>query len=142
MYNALVCAIELLVLVESGGDWHVVGDGGAALGGMQIHKVVVDDVNRILGTKTYRYADRTNPVKSREMARIYLSYYCTAKRLGHEPTAEDYVKCWNGGPSFHSATGQRLANLNNHWRKARQYMGDERLLAVVTKRIQAQGSRV
>jgi hypothetical protein len=141
MYNALVCAIELLVLVESGGNWNVVGDGGAALGGMQIHREAVDDVNRILGTKTYRYADRTNPVKSREMARIYLGHYCTKRRLGREPTIEDYVRCWNGGPSYRSATGQKLANLNNHWRKACQYMGDERLLAVVAKRLQARGSR-
>lgn len=50
-----------------------------ALGRWQMKKVYVDEVNRILRLKRdkrrYRYEDRTNPVKAREMFEIYQSHH-------------------------------------------------------------------
>ena len=42
-YSALISAI---MAVESGGRDQAIGDGGRALGPLQIHKAVVVDVNR------------------------------------------------------------------------------------------------
>ena len=44
-FEDLMDAIEQ---VESGGNANAVGDGGAAIGAFQIHKIYVDDVNRIM----------------------------------------------------------------------------------------------
>ncbi len=46
-----------------------------AIGAYQLHKIYVDDVNRIIGEDRYIYADRWDPVKSREMATIYVQHY-------------------------------------------------------------------
>ncbi len=41
--------IAALITVESNGRDNAVGDGGRAIGALQIHKSVVVDVNRIAG---------------------------------------------------------------------------------------------
>lgn len=46
-----------------------------AAGIIQITKIFVDDVNRILGTNKYKYKDRYNNDKCREMFDIYQDYY-------------------------------------------------------------------
>lgn len=56
--------INALVKVESKGVRTAIGDKGRAVGILQIHKCVVDDVNRICKT-TYTYADRKDAKKSR-----------------------------------------------------------------------------
>lgn len=91
-------AIEAIAYVESKHHWNASGDGGKAIGYLQIHKIYVDDVNRILGINRYTYEDRWDPEKSREMTRIYLRHYATIKRLGHEPTYIDYAAIHNAGP--------------------------------------------
>lgn len=88
--------INALVRVESGGRAAVVGDNGKAVGILQIHKCVIDDVNRIYKT-TYTYADRTNPIKSREICKKYLTHYA-----GKNATDEKYARVWNGGPKGHT----------------------------------------
>lgn len=56
-----------------------------ALGRWQMKKVYVDEVNRILRLKRkqkrYRYDDRTNPVKAREMFEIYQSHHNPKKDI-------------------------------------------------------------
>lgn len=88
--------IDALVHVESRGYAHAVGDNGRAVGCLQIHKAVVDDVNRHYGT-SYTYGDRRNIVKSREICRKYLLMYG-----GHDATNEKYARIWNGGPNGHT----------------------------------------
>lgn len=55
------------------------------LGRWQTKKVYVDEVNRILRLKRkqkrYRYDDRTNPVKAREMFEIYQSHHNPKKDI-------------------------------------------------------------
>ncbi len=46
-----------------------------AVGSYQIHKIYVDDVNRILGEDRYNYSDRWNKAKSREMTSILITHY-------------------------------------------------------------------
>lgn len=93
-FEHLLDAIEW---VESKGNINAIGDNGKAVGCMQIHKIYVDDVNRILGRNKYTYANRKNRDKSREMVKIYLTYY--ASKIGRKPTYEDMARIHNGGPN-------------------------------------------
>ena len=91
-FEGLLDAIEW---VESKGDTNAIGDNGNAVGCMQIHKICVDDVNRILGDGRYTYDDRYSRVHSRYMAFAYLYHYANNK--GFEAAA----RIWNGGPRGH-----------------------------------------
>lgn len=106
--NSLVNAI---IQVESNGDDKAVGDNGKALGCLQIHKAMVDDVNRILGRQAYTYNDRLNRGKSIEMFNIYTSHY--------SPGATDEVvtRRWNGGPK-----GDRKTATVAYWYKVRRHL--------------------
>ena len=90
--------LDAIRQVESSGNRHAVGDGGKAVGAYQLHKVYVDDVNRILGKKTYTYDDRTNEAKSREMTRIYLTHYAKLYKL-KDPI--QISRLHNGGSTGH-----------------------------------------
>ena len=93
--------IDALVHVESKGKVHAVGDNGKAVGPLQIHKEVVDDVNKAYGT-SYTYDDRKSIDKSREICRKYLLLHG-----GSSATNEKYARIWNGGPSGHRKRGTR-----------------------------------
>lgn len=108
--------IEALIMVESGGCSYAIGDGGNAVGCLQISKSVVDDVNQVSSVK-YSYMDRYNVAKSKEMCRIYLNRYATRKRLGHDPTYEDMARIWNGGPN-----GYKKPATIKYWNKVKSIM--------------------
>ncbi len=94
----LLAAIEQ---VESGGDANAVGDGGKAVGAYQIHKIYVDDVNRIIGQNFYKYEDRWNRKRSRDMAKVYLTHW-EPRYLEPKPNiviAEHLARIHNGGPN-------------------------------------------
>ena len=93
--------IDALVHVESKGKVHSVGDNGKAVGPLQIHKEVVDDVNVAYGT-SYTYADRKSIEKSREICRKYLMLHG-----GGNASNEKYARIWNGGPNGHLKHGTR-----------------------------------
>ena len=78
--------------VESWGDPQAVGDGGAAVGIGQIHKIMVDDCNRIVGYRRWSYADRLCPGQSYAMFRTYCLHYWPAGG------SEQWARAWNGGP--------------------------------------------
>lgn len=86
--------------VESGNDTNAVGKKGE-IGALQIKKILIDDVNRIIGDKKFNYFDRKNRQKSYEIAKIYFSYYALNYRLktgGLIPDAKFYIKIWKYGP--------------------------------------------
>lgn len=89
-----------ITTVESGRKKDAIGDDGKAVGIAQIHRILVDDVNRILGTKLYKYDDRLNPIKSREMFEIYMYHYAWDFLESYEKMA----RIWNGGPTGHNST--------------------------------------
>ena len=90
--------IMILITIESGGDPNAIGDSGKAVGILQIHQIVVDDVNRIYDTN-YKYSDRYSKEKSIEIAQLYLKHYASEKRLGRKVMVEDVARIWNGGPN-------------------------------------------
>lgn len=103
--------IDALVRVESNGNPSAVGDNGKALGVLQIWDVVIQDVNRVTGSR-YVHADAFDPAKARAICRAYLAHYGTAKRLGRQPTDEDLARIWNGGPN-----GWRNTSTLKYWHK-------------------------
>ena len=103
--------IDALVHVESRGNVHAVGDNGKAIGVLQIHKEVIDDVNRAYRT-TYVYSDRKSIEKSREICRKYLILHG-----GRSASDEKYARIWNGGP-----TGHKKKSTEQYWRKVMRSM--------------------
>lgn len=61
--------------VESRQNDRAVNRKSSAAGRYQMLRVYVDEVNRIIGKKKYKYRDRMDPVKAREMFNIYQGYY-------------------------------------------------------------------
>lgn len=107
--------LAALIAIESGGDPSAIGDGGKAVGCLQIHPVMVADCNRILAGRgeAFRYTidDRYSEAHSRAMAVIYLRHYCP------NGSAEQMARCWNGGPM-----GARKAATVGYWRKVKRQM--------------------
>jgi hypothetical protein len=85
--------LDAIAIVESNNNPNAVGDNGKAVGAFQIHKIYVDDVNRILGEDKYSYDDRWDAEKSRKMTLIYTLHY--TKKYNH--TAESMAAVHNGG---------------------------------------------
>ena len=108
--------IPLLIQVESGGRADAVGDGGKAVGVLQIHECVIQDVNRVYQTK-YTPADRLNKAKSMSICRLYLKYYGTRYQLktGKKATLEVLSRCWNGGPD-----GWKKQSTVKYWNKVKE----------------------
>lgn len=101
--------LEAVKQKESGGRADVEdGDGGLAVGILQIHPVMVEDVNRISGLR-FTLEDRRDVAKSEQMFWIYADHY--SKGASREVIA----RRWNGGP-----TGHRKASTLGYWRDVRR----------------------
>ena len=94
--------LPILITIESGGNDKAVGDNGRAVGCLQIHEIMVDDVNRILGAKVFDYNDRWDREASKEIARIYFRHYSkSALKLKRSQALIMMGRQWNGGPNGH-----------------------------------------
>jgi soluble lytic murein transglycosylase-like protein len=103
MIAALIAA---MIAVESGGNPSAVGDGGRALGALQIHAGVIQDVNRRHGT-AYSHVDAFDPATAARICRLYLGLYAPSGA-----TPEILARIWNGGPR-----GHRKPSTLRYWRK-------------------------
>jgi hypothetical protein len=102
--------ISALIIVESSNNDLAIGDGGKAIGPLQIHRAVVTDVNRITGAH-YRHQDMTNRAQARAVCEAYLRHY------GKGKTTEDQARIWNAGPQGHkkkTATEAYWAKVQKH----------------------------
>ena len=88
MSAALIAA---MIAVESGGNDRAVGDHGRAIGPLQIHVSVVEDVNRIHGTH-YQHKQMTNRAAAMQVCVLYIEHYAR----GQSPEVQ--ARIWNGGP--------------------------------------------
>ena len=102
--------ISALIIVESSGNDLAIGDNGRAIGPLQIHRGVVQDVNRITGSH-YRHQDMTNRVQARAVCEAYLTHY------GRGATTEQLARRWNGGP-----TGDRKSATEAYWAKVKKQL--------------------
>lgn len=110
-----VGVMRAIEIVESGCDPLAIGDGGEAVGILQIHPIMVEDVNRILelnrDTSTERFTihDRTSRERSEEMFRIYTSHYTP------DWDPEKVARRWNGGPR-----GDRRSSTLRYWHRVQK----------------------
>jgi len=102
--------IEAIMAVESGGRDQAIGDGGRALGPLQIHRAVVQDVNRFAGT-SYRWEGMTNRADARAVCETYLRHY------GKGKTMEETARIWNGGPKANTKARRHLTDA--YWVKVK-----------------------
>jgi hypothetical protein len=75
-----------------------VGDGGRALGRYQIHEIFVRNVNRILRRPVYQPADRSDPVKARDMTLIHATHYWD-RFPANVRTLRNMARVHNNGPT-------------------------------------------
>lgn len=89
---------NVLKEVETNNNPNAVGDGGLALGNLQIHEACVIDVNRYYGT-TYTHQDAKNPKIAQDIFVKYLSLGIElyTLRCGYPPSEDEIVRMWNGG---------------------------------------------
>jgi hypothetical protein len=110
--NCLAMLIAALMWTESNGNEKAVGDGGQALGCLQIRAEAIADVNRVYGLD-YRMEDAFDPEKARDICRLYLGYWGEALNCR---TARDYARIWNGGPN-----GRSKPKTAAYWNKVKQH---------------------
>jgi len=113
--------IAALIAIESGGNDLAVGDGGKALGCLQIHELVILDVNRIYGLQ-FEHAHAMDRRTAKLICELYLRHY-GAKLVN--PSASDLARIWNGGPFGYNkdstaAYGDRVQALYDAARLARK----------------------
>lgn len=110
-YARILPAIEH---VESSGRADAVGDGGKAVGILQIHPIMVADVNRIVGEERWTLEDRLCPDESRAMFRVYSNHYSRGK------SDEHVARSWNGGPK-----GPQKKATEKYWAKVQRVMREQ-----------------
>ena len=108
MSNTISNLISALIIVESAGKDTAVGDGGLALGPLQIHRAVVADVNRFTGSH-YKWENMTDRKQARAVCQAYLEHY------GRGANTEQLARRWNGGP-----TGDKKAVTLAYWRRVQK----------------------
>ena len=107
--------VQALIMVESSGNDSAYNATEDAVGCLQIRRVMVKDVNRILKRqgedKHFKLKDRWDCDKAVEIFEIYTDYYY--------PNADDEViaRGWNGGPN-----GYKKAATEKYWNKVRRHI--------------------
>ena len=83
--------------VETNNRELAVGDNGKAYGVVQIHKICVDDINRIYKT-SYTHQDAFDKTCSREMFMLYIAAGVKRfkRKYDKDPTEGQIVRMWNG----------------------------------------------
>ena len=82
------------------------GDGGRAVGPMQIHPIMVEECNRIVGKEVYTLEDRRDMLKSLSMCSTFLRHQKKRwyKKHGVEVPIVRLMGSWNSGSVFNKCT--------------------------------------
>jgi len=98
----IVKLITALVLIESSGNPNAVGDGGRAVGCLQIHPIIVRECNRLTGSQRWTLDDRLDVTESIRMCTLFLSYQQARyrKKYGRDPDMITLGCSWNTGNIF------------------------------------------
>ena len=105
-----------LHIVESGGAvGPILGDGGKALGPLQIHRAYFQD-SRVPG----RYEDCADLAYSRRVVSSYLQRY--APKAWAAGDCDLLARVHNGGPNALRATGQKKRNLDRYAAKVMSHL--------------------
>ena len=109
--------LDAIWYVESGcRNGPIKGDGGNALGPMQIWRAFWQDAVEFSG-QGGKYEDVSDIKYAKKTVKNYWKRYCIARRVGREPTIWHAAVMVNGGPNAHKASGKKKANLVKYWDK-------------------------
>lgn len=112
MTNAIIAsAIAALIRVESGGIPDAVGDGGRAVGVMQMWPCAVHEANRIAGRKLWTLSDRSNPQLSLAMARVILAHHYRRGARDAVSLACRWRNPYSAAPAWYAARVRREVGL-------------------------------
>ena len=111
MINELL--LMAMIMVESGGNNLAVGDNGAGIGCLQIHKAVIDDINRVYGAVFQWPESAYSRGSSIIICKLYLQHYAPPNA-----TVEQLARIWNGGPKGH----KKSATIK-YWNKVKKQIG-------------------
>jgi hypothetical protein len=107
MTNAIIAtAIAALIRIESGGDSSAVGDGGRAVGCLQMWPCAVAEANRLAGRRLWTLADRRNPQLSRAMAHVILAHHYRRGNRDAVSLALRWRNPYSAAPSWYAAKVQ------------------------------------
>jgi len=106
--------VEAVIQVESRGNDSAVGDNGKAVGCLQIHPIVVREVNRLV-SKPYTLDDRYSRAKSIDMFNIISEEYDCCEEYTFMQYAEIVARRWNGGPK-----GDKKTATLEYWEKVKK----------------------
>lgn len=113
--------LPILAAVESSNNPAAVGDGGDAIGTLQIHRSYWGDAMEELGEDwPYSYANR--PEYAKKAAQAYLVRYGREyKRItGKVPTVEVLARIHNGGPQgWNPEYPKKYAATSKYWTKVK-----------------------
>ena len=126
MITNVVISLLITALATVEGSPHASGDGRRALGPLQIHAKVIQDVNRVYG-RHFTHADALQTTKAARICRLYLEHFGGEAKLGRQPTPADLARIWNGGP--------------NGWRKPATIAYAQRVQNVYRNLLRAAGHR-
>ena len=119
--TAWLLFLKALALVESGGNPEAIGDGGDSWGKYQLQAAYVQDAsewglaNGVID-KPFEHSDAFNPEQAELIIQCYMGRYATPKRLGRQPTIEDWTRIHNGGPNGY----RKLEATQPHWNKVKK----------------------
>ena len=93
--------LTAMIMVESGGNNLAVGDNGNGIGCLQIHKAVIDDVNRVFKTNYTWPESAFSREDAKIICRLYLKHYAKKyqKKTGQWATVNILCALWNAGPN-------------------------------------------
>lgn len=111
--------LHALKMAESGCKSNAIGDNGKAVGILQLHKVYVDDANRIVGYNKYTYNDRYDIHKSEEITRTVLSHYGNIYEYKTSKVCTDEVLARIHNRGF-SQWNDKFGE--SYWNKVKQFM--------------------
>lgn len=113
--------ILAIIQIESGGNDKLINKREVAYGPMQIRRIYVKDVNRILlenkDSRYFLHQDAFDRDKSIDMFMIYVFYWGDVMECetGRPATLEDYARIHNGGPR-----GWQKESTKAYWEKVKQ----------------------
>lgn len=96
MTNLIAVTLALLIQIESEGQNDLRGDHGKAIGVYQMHRCMVDEVNRLYHTH-YTYSDRLDPWKAHEMAGKWLAWEAKRRHVTDPVKLAFYWNCPSTG---------------------------------------------
>lgn len=117
-YMSLLQIIAILIAVETGGHpdpVNAVGDGGEALGILQMHKGYVVDAAKHANAD-WDHVDALNPLKATDIFLAYMSRYAKIECKPNNMSYEEFVsRIHHGGP-----LGYTKKSTISYWEKCKK----------------------